>query len=62
MKFTALIITTMTTVSMANPLSAPKEAMSANAANVFSRDDCQPCHDFYNKCRGVSKSPCNVFI
>jgi hypothetical protein len=62
MHFTVLIIAAMAIVSMANPLSAPKEAMSATVANVFGRDDCQPCHDFYNKCRGVSKPPPGVIL
>jgi hypothetical protein len=62
MKFTIFIIAAMATVSMANPLSAPTDAMSASAAKVVGRDDCQTCHDFYNKCRGVSKSHSNTFL
>jgi hypothetical protein len=58
MQFTAIILATIVTVAIANPLCAPKDAMSAN---VFGRDDCQPCHDYYNKCRGVSKTPSYVF-
>jgi hypothetical protein len=58
MQFTAIILAAIVTVAIANPLCAPKDAMSAN---VFGRDDCQPCHDYYNKCRGVSKTPSYVF-
>jgi hypothetical protein len=53
MKFTLLTLAAMASAAvLATPtLEAPKDT---SAANVFVRDDCKSCDDYYQKCRGVS--------
>jgi hypothetical protein len=52
MKFISLILAATASVMIAaTPLTSPNVA-----TNVFARDDCKICDDFYQKCRGVSIS------
>tara|TARA_R110002003_G_scaffold115_2_gene9940 strand:- start:23103 stop:23282 length:180 start_codon:yes stop_codon:yes gene_type:complete len=55
MKFTTILVATMATLTVANPLAPTSDVK--DTANAVARDDCAECNRLYDSCRGVSISP-----
>jgi hypothetical protein len=55
MKFTTILVATMATLTIANPL-APSSDIK-DTTNMLARDDCAECNRLYDSCRGVSIFP-----
>jgi hypothetical protein len=55
MKFTTILVATMATLTIANPLAPTSDVK--DTANAVARDDCAECNRLYDSCRGVSIFP-----